>query len=318
MIHDLIILGAGPAGLYAGFQAGLRQINTVILEALPLQGGQLTTFYPDKPIYDIPGLATVRADAFIDQLTHQWRRFEPSVPISYDQTLIELEKVAIGYKLKTKEGKEFLTKFVCLASGVGLLSPKRIDYDDAHIHYAMHDLKQFNDKDVLVFGGGDSALDWANTLLPRAKKVTLVHRRTSFRALESSLQTFQSSGHILTPFELQTIIRIGNKLQVKLINLDTNQTMSTEVDDIVVCYGFFASFASYQAWGLNADTQGIKVNSMMETNLQDVFAVGNAASYPGKSKTIASAFGEVTTVFEVINARLHPGKKLLYSSFLKI
>jgi thioredoxin reductase (NADPH) len=317
MIYDLIILGAGPAGLYAGFQAGLRQINAIILEALPLEGGQLTTFYPDKPIYDIPGLTSVRADELVVQLTNQWRRFQSTVPLIYDQVVTQIESGESGYKLITNTGTVYQAKYICLASGSGLLSAKRLAFEDPHIHYAMRDLNQFNQQDVLVLGGGDSALDWANTLLPRAKKVTLVHRRTNFRALETSVNAFNKSGTILTPYDVKSLIRQGEKLHVTLSHLETKEILNLVVDDIVVCYGFVSAFASYQAWGLNANAQGITVNSMMETSREGVFAVGNAATYPGKSKTIASAFGEVTTVFEVINHRLHPGKKLLYSSFLK-
>ncbi len=319
-MHDLLIIGAGPSGIYAAFQAGLRGVKACVVDSLPLQGGLLTTFYPDKPIYDIPGFASVRADRFIEELMKQYRPFAKQAPIHHGEKIIQLKAIKDGYEAISETGKSFQAKYVMIASGAGSLSPRKLDgvKDDVlpFVHYSVQDLKRFEDKNVVVLGGGDSALDWANTLLPIAKSVTIIHRRQEFRALQHSLDAFKLKGKVLTPFEIHSIEK-RTGLHLHLQDIETQKTLTVEADEIVVCYGFLAAIGTYQTWGLETKQDGILVNSKMETNLPNVFAVGNASTYDGKSKNIATAFGEVAAVMEMINLRLFPGKKHVYSSFLK-
>ena len=319
-MQDLLIIGAGPSGIYAAFQAGLRGVNAMVVDSLPLQGGLLTTFYPDKPIYDIPGFANIRADHFIEELMKQYRPFAKQAPIHSGEKITQLKTIKDGYEVISETGKIFQTKFVMIASGAGSLSPRKLESVtneiSPYVHYSIQNLKHFEHKRVVVLGGGDSALDWANTLLPIAQSVTIIHRRQEFRALQHSLDAFTLKGKILTPFEIQTIEK-RSALEINLTEVETQKKLTVEADEIVVCYGFLAAIGTYQTWGLETKQDGIIVNSKMETNLPNIFAVGNASTYEGKSKNIATAFGEVAAVMEQINLRLFPGKKHIYSSFLK-
>jgi len=319
-MHDLLIIGAGPAGLYAGFQAGLRGVKAIIVDSLPMQGGLLTTFYPDKPIYDIPGFANIRADHFIEALMKQYRPFASQAPIHYEEKIISLKQIKDGYEAISETGNVFRTKFVMIASGAGSLSPRKLELIDEQVlpfvHYSVQNLKHFENKRVVVLGGGDSALDWANTLLPIAQSVTIIHRRQEFRALQHSIDTFKLKGTMLAPYDIDFITK-QIALHIHLTDIEKRTQLTVEADEVVVCYGFLAAIGTYQAWGLETKPEGILVNSTMETNLVNVFAVGNASTYEGKSKNIATAFGEVAAVMEMINLRLFPGKKHVYSSFLK-
>lgn len=319
-MQDLLIIGAGPSGIYAGFQAGLRGVKATIVDSLPLQGGLLTTFYPDKPIYDIPGFANIRADHFIEELMKQYRPFAKQVPIHHGEKITHLNPIKEGYELHSETGKTFQSKYVMIASGAGSLSPRKLesvtDEVSPYVHYSIQNLKHFEHKRVVVLGGGDSSLDWANTLLPIAQSVTIIHRRHEFRALQYSIDQFKKVGKVKTAYDIQSIAK-KQDLRIHIKNLDSQMIEELQVDEIVVCYGFIAALGTYQAWGLQAKQEGILVNSKMETNLPNVFAVGNASTYEGKAKTIATAFGEVASVMEVINLRLFPGKKIVYSSFLK-
>lgn len=319
-MHDLLIIGAGPAGIYAGFQAGLRGVKATIVDSLPLAGGLLTTFYPDKPIYDIPGFANIRADHFIQQLYQQYAPFAHQVPIHYGEKIVQLTLTSQGYQATSERGQVYLATSVMIASGAGSLTPRTLEgvHDSVKpfIHYSIQNLSRFQGKRVVVLGGGDSALDWANTLLPIASSVTIIHRRQEFRALQHSLDTFQTKGKLLAPYEIISIEK-NTQLTLHLKHVEQSNTSQVEADDVVVCYGFISALGTYQAWGVQTKPEGIVVNSKMETNLPNVFAVGNASTYEGKSKNIATAFGEVAAVMEMINLRLFPGKKHVYSSFLK-
>ena len=319
-MQDLLIIGAGPAGLYAGFQAGLRGVKATIVDSLPLSGGLLTTFYPDKPIYDIPGFAHIRADQFIQQLHQQYAPFASQIPIRYGEKIVQLSSTLKGYRATSDHGQIYESTFVMIASGTGSLFPRTLEglHDSVrpYVHYSIQDLSRFQGKHVVVLGGGDSALDWANTLLPIAKQVSIIHRRLEFRALQHSLDAFQRQGTLIAPYEILSIEKTSS-IQLHLKHLDEQTSRMIEADDVVVCYGFVAALGTYQAWGVQAKPEGIFVNSKMETILPIVFAVGIASTYEGKSKNIATAFGEVASVMEIINTRLFPGKKLVYSSFLK-
>jgi thioredoxin reductase (NADPH) len=320
-MQDLIIIGAGPTGIYAGFQAGLRKISATILEALPLTGGLLTTFYPDKPVYDIPGFISIQADQFIQHLISQWQPYQSAVPLKLDQQVVGLTPIEGGYAVTTQTQTTYQAKYVLFATGTGNLKPRLLPFQDqgyAHrVHYAITDLKTFQNQRVVVLGGGDSALDWANTLTGIAKQVTIVHRRHEFRGFASSLSTFKTKGKVLTAYEVKNIVSLNQGVRLDLLNLETEIEAKMEADHIVVCYGFMSTLGTYTKLGLHAQADGIHVDQRGQTNLSHVYAVGNAAIYQGKSKTIATALGEVASVMETINSQLHPGQKILYSSQLK-
>lgn len=320
-MQDLIIIGAGPAGIYAGFQAGLRNIKATILESLAIPGGLLTTFYPDKPIYDIPGFPGIRADAFIANLIAQWQPYAKDVPMVFHQTLKSITSIPGGYEVITTQAQKYQAKMIILASGTGSLIPRKLEVaiEDVsilpHIHYGFHQANLFHNKRIAIFGGGDSALDWANQLTSLASSVTVIHRRAEFRAMNQSLASFQTKGTLLAPAELSGIKRTPQGIELRLKTPSEEKTLI--VDDILVAYGFSVMPQLKQDWGVKSSIQGMLVNHLMETNLANIFAVGNASTYEGKGENIASALGETAAVMETIQHRLFPGKKIIYSSFLK-
>jgi thioredoxin reductase len=321
-MNDLLIIGAGPTGLYAGFQAGLRQIKATIVDGLAMPGGLLTAFYPDKPIYDVPGFVSVRADAFIEAMLAQWRPYHQQVPLVLNEKVTAIKPIEGGYQVTSHLGQTYLARFVLIASGNSTLTPKTIPLADPqlqpHVHYAIHDLTQFKGKRIAVLGGGDSAFDWANTLLPLAQSVTLIHRRDSFRALNQSVITFKSKGHLIAPAVVADMTMTKSGIVLKLQQEADSQSLHVEVDDVVVCYGFVSLPSERRTWGMTMVPEGIVVNAYHETSLPNIFAVGNASTYQGKGNNLASSLGEVAAVMETIQHRLFPGKKIVYSSFLKI
>ena len=319
IVLDLIIIGAGPAGIYAAYLAGLRQLKTVVLESLANVGGQLQTYYPEKPIYDIPATKSIQASTFIEQLKAQYQTFEQEVPIhtkSKVQTIVKTDK---GYQVTTTSGKVFETQTILLCSGAGSLTPRKLEgIEDERILYAIDNPKAYQGKNVAVLGGGDSALDWANELALAGAQVTLIHRRDEFRALETMVSKFTLRGQMKVPYEITSIENNDLTLTLHLKNNVDQSTFTWQGDYLLVCYGFVADTGLLNSWGIDTFQGKAKVNSNMECSLSNVFGVGNAVTYEGKAHTIASAFGEVNTAIESIHHRLRPGKKLMYSSFLKI
>lgn len=315
---DLIIIGAGPSGLYAGYLAGLRDLKGCVLESLPKAGGQLKTYYPEKPIYDIPGISSIQADAFIQKLFQQYEPMATTVPLHLQTQIVSVTRGDGFFTAVDQRGQSHITQTVLLATGAGSLQPKKLEgYNHPRIVYTPGDLNQYRGQKVAVLGGGDSALDWANALLGAGADVSLIHRRDEFRAMASLVRQFQQRGQLLVPYEVKTIDLAPSKLTVHLVQASTGETLVRPFDYVLVCYGFVSDTTLLQRWGLETFQGKAKVQSTMETSVPGIYAVGNAVTYEGKAHTIASAFGEVNTAIEAIHRRLHPTQKLLYSSFLK-
>lgn len=315
---DLIIIGAGPSGLYAGYLAGLRELKGCVLESLPKAGGQLKTYYPEKPIYDIPGIPSIQADTFIDHLIQQYQPMVPNVPLHLQTQIVSLTRGEGFFNAVDQRGQTFQTQTVLLATGAGSLQPRKLEgYEHPRIVYTPGDLARYRGQKVAVLGGGDSALDWANALLGAGADVSLIHRRDEFRAMASLVRQFQQRGTLLVPYEVKSIDFSPSRLNLHLVNALTAEAIARTFDYVLVCYGFVSDTSLLQRWGLETFQGKAKVKSTMETSVPGIYAVGNAVTYDGKAHTIASAFGEVNTAIEAIHHRLHPNQKLLYSSFLK-
>lgn len=317
-MYDLIIIGAGPAGIYAAYLAGLRQMKAVVLESLSTVGGQLKTYYPQKPIYDIPGMKHILAETFIDQLWKQYETFKHEVPIQLNAKVEKITPIEGGYEINTSQ-QLYQSKTILLCSGAGSLSPRRLEgIHDDRVLYSIHHPLDYKNKTMAVLGGGDSALDWANELAIAGAHVTLIHRRDEFRALSAMVDKFNQAGKMLVPFDITQVETQKPNLTIHLKHVTEAYETQWHGDFILVCYGFVADTGLLHSWGVETFQGKALVHSSMETSLSGVYGVGNAITYEGKAHTIASAFGEVNTAIESIHQRLRPGKKLLYSSFLKL
>ncbi|SFB12816.1 thioredoxin reductase (NADPH) [Bacillus sp. cl95] len=321
-IYDITIIGGGPAGLFTAFYGGMRQASVKIIESLPQLGGQLSALYPEKYIYDVAGFPKVRAQELIDNLKEQMAKFEPAVAL--EQSVEKLEKQEDGvFKLTTNKEVHY-SKTVIITAGNGAFQPRRLElesavqYEGKNLHYFIDDLNQFAGKKVVVFGGGDSAVDWALMLEPIAEKVTIVHRRDKFRAHEHSVENLNNSKvEIKTPFVPADLV--GDETGIKQVVLEGANGEGREaldVDSVVVNYGFVSSLGPIKEWGFEIDKNSIVVNSKMETNVPGIYAAGDICTYDGKVKLIACGFGEAPTAVNNAKAYIDPKAKIqpLHSS----
>lgn len=314
-IFDVTIIGGGPVGLFTAFYAGLRNMSCKIIESLPQLGGQLSALYPEKYIYDVAGFPKITAQDLIDRLKKQMEQFEQTVCLN--EAVEEIERQPNNsFKLLTNKGIHF-TKTIIITAGNGAFHPKKLDlvnsskFEETNLHYFINDLQKFEGKKVLLFGGGDSAVDWALMLEPIAEKVTLAHRRDKFRAHEHTVEMLKNSTvDVLTPFVPSAFIGEKRINQVELIDVKGNETMITDVDDVIVNYGFVSSLGPIKNWGFNLDKNSIVVNSKMETNIAGIYAAGDICTYEGKVKLIASGFGEAPTAVSNAKVFIDPTSKV--------
>ncbi|WP_342542337.1 NAD(P)/FAD-dependent oxidoreductase [Paenisporosarcina sp. FSL H8-0542] len=296
-VYDVTIIGAGPAGLFTAFYGGMRQMSVKIIESLPNVGGQLTALYPEKYIYDIAGFPKVRAKELVANLSEQLSIFSPTIVT--DQSVEDMTRLEDGTWQLTTEKEKHLSKSVIFTTGNGAFEPKRLEleeaakYEGTQLHYFVDDMGKFAGKDVVLFGGGDSAVDWALMLEPIAKTVTLVHRRDSFRAHEHSLDLLhQSSVVIKTPFVVDHFEPEGDTFTHVAVRKSDGDIELLKADYVIVNYGFRSHIGNMKNWGMEMERHAIKVNSSMETTLPGVYAVGDSNTYEGKVKLIACGFGE--------------------------
>ncbi|EWG09404.1 NAD(P)/FAD-dependent oxidoreductase [Cytobacillus firmus] len=315
-VYDITIIGGGPTGLFTAFYGGMRQASVKIIESLPQLGGQLSALYPEKYIYDVAGFPKVRAQELIDNLKEQMAKFEPTV--SLEQSVEKLEKQADGtFKLTTNKEVHY-SKTIIITAGNGAFQPRRLElesavqYEGKNLHYFIDDLNQFAGKKVVVFGGGDSAVDWALMLEPIAEKVTIVHRRDKFRAHEHSVENLQNSKvEIKTPYVPAELIGDSKGIsQVVLEGVASKEKEVFDVDAVIVNYGFVSSLGPIKEWGLDIEKNSIVVNSRMETNIEGIYAAGDICTYDGKVKLIACGFGEAPTAVNHAKSYIDPKAKV--------
>lgn len=315
-VYDITIIGGGPTGLFTAFYGGMRQASVKIIESLPQLGGQLSALYPEKYIYDVAGFPKVRAQELIDNLKEQMAKFEPTV--SLEQSVEKLEKQADGtFKLTTNKEVHY-SKTIIITAGNGAFQPRRLElesaaqYEGTNLHYFIDDLNQFAGKKAVVFGGGDSAVDWALMLEPIAEKVTIVHRRDKFRAHEHSVENLQNSKvEIKTPYVPAELIGDSEGIkQVVLEGVTSKEIEVFDVDAVIVNYGFVSSLGPIKEWGLEIEKNSIVVNSRMETNIEGIYAAGDICTYDGKVKLIACGFGEAPTAVNHAKSYIDPKAKV--------
>jgi thioredoxin reductase (NADPH) len=312
---DITIIGGGPVGLFTAFYAGMRQASVKVIESLPQLGGQLSALYPDKYIYDIAGLPKVRAGELIDNLVTQMNQFEPTVCL--EESVESITRLSDqSFAILTNKGTHF-TKAVIITAGNGAFQPRKLKlrgegkFESANIHYFIQDLSKFAGRRVAVFGGGDSAVDWALMLEPIAEKVLLIHRRDKFRAHEHSVELLKKSKvEVLTPYVPVELLGENKVEKVVLTEANTDESMEVEVDDVLVNYGFVSSLGPIKDWGLEIEGNSIVVNSKMETSVKGIYAAGDICTYKGKVKLIASGFGEAPTAVSNAKVYLDPNSKV--------
>lgn len=311
-MHDVIIVGAGPIGLYAAYYCGFQKLNTVVLESLSFNGGQLVNLYRDKYIYDLPGFSQITAGNFIEKLEEQYGQFKKDIPIHHDQAVLDIHKDGDDFVVTTSKDR-YIGKTVLICSGGGEFKPRKLNIAGAdafsNIHYVAN-IEKYKDKEVVVLGGGDSAVDFALMINEISSHTTLVHRRDEFRAHAHSIELLnESSVNVLTPYEVDGLEGEGETAETLILNkVGTGHKVNLKADYFFVNYGFVPTSAKYENWGLNAVKDGIKVESDTSTSVPGIFAVGNCAVYDGKIKTIAVGLGEVPKAITSIKRYLNPGK----------
>jgi thioredoxin reductase (NADPH) len=323
-LTDLLIIGGGPAGMFAAFYAGMRQASAKIIECMPQLGGQLSALYPEKYIYDVAGFPRVRAQELIDNLKQQMSLFPVTCCLEEKVTSV-VKKEERLFEVVTDKGVH-RAKAIIITAGIGAFEPRRLDlpeaagYEGKNLHYFVNDLNAFRDQKVLISGGGDSAVDWALMLEPIAREVTLVHRRDQFRAHEHSVETLRKSKvRIATPKEISALHGNGRIERVTLQDVKTKETTDVDVDSVIVNFGFVSSLGPIAEWGLKIEKGSIVVDSRMETTIPGIFAAGDITTYPGKLKLIAVGFGEAPTAVNNAKVYIDPEARLapVHSSNMK-
>ncbi len=316
---DILIIGAGPTGLFAVFEAGLLKLKCHIIDALPQPGGQLSELYPKKPIFDIPGYPEVLAGDLVTNLMEQIKQFQPGFTLNEKAETID--KLDDGtFIVTTNKGTKHHANSIAIAGGLGSFDPRKplIDniefYEDRGVEYFVKDPELFRDKNIVIAGGGDSALDWSIFLADVAAKVTLIHRRNEFRgALDSveKVQEFKKLGliNLITPAEVVQL-HGDDHLNAITIDIDGNQ-QKIETDYFIPLFGLSPKLGAIANWGLEIEKNAIVVNNALDyqTNIPGIYAIGDVNTYPGKLKLILCGFHEATLMCQSIYQRMNPGKK---------
>lgn len=319
-VYDITIIGGGPSGLFAAFYAGLRDARTKIIDSLPQLGGQLAALYPDKYIYDIPGFPRVLARDLVDRQVEQALQFSPAVCLN--EKVIGLRPPMVPgtnglVELETEPGNLHLSRTVIIAAGVGAFVPRSLDIPDVKrmegkgVYYFVENLEAFRDKRVLVVGGGDTALDWAHSLLDIARQIILIHRRGTFRAHEQSVKgILESSASVLCYYELKALHGDERVEAATVFDNRSDEEITLDVDAVVLGLGFLANLGPIKSWGLEIFKNSILVSSTFQTNLPGVYAVGDISTYEGKLKLIATATAEAAVAVNNAKHHIDPSAKV--------
>ena len=298
IVVDVLVVGAGPAGLYAAYYAGFRGLTVAVVDSLPEAGGQITALYPEKMIFDIAGFPAVRGKDLVDNLVAQAAPFAPVYLLS--QQAVSYEPLVEGVRITTASGVAVRAGAVVVTGGIGTFTPRPlpggVDWEGRGLSYIVPSYAPYEGKDVVVVGGGDSAVDWALGLESVARSVTIVHRRDEFRAHAHSVKLLRDSSIVLvTPSQLVGMTGSDRVEAVQLRHLTTKAVTELPAQEIVAALGFTADITPLESWGLDVRERHIMVDTTMATNLPRVFAAGDITDYPGKVRLISVGFGEAAT-----------------------
>lgn len=316
---DILIIGAGPTGLFTVFEAGLLKLKCHLIDALPQPGGQCSEIYPKKPIYDIPAFPEILAGDLVDNLLKQIEPFQPGFTLGERAETIEKQEDG-SFIVTTTKGTRHQAPVVAIAGGLGSFEPRKppinnISYfEDKGVEYIIRDPEIYRNKKVVISGGGDSALDWSIFLTDVASSVTLIHRRNEFRgALDSveKVQELKNAGKIelITPAEVTAIIGTD---QLEGVTIKTgDQVIDKECDHFIPLFGLAPKLGPIADWGLEIEKNAIKVNNALDyqTNIPGIYAIGDVNTYPGKLKLILCGFHEATLMCQGAYQRIFPDKR---------
>jgi thioredoxin reductase (NADPH) len=316
---DSVIIGAGPVGLFQIFELGLLGISTHIIDSLATPGGQCTELYPDKPIYDIPALPICGAQELIDRLMEQAKPFNATFHLGQEVT--EVRALGDGkFYVGTAAGTQLIAGAIVIAGGVGSFQPRRLSVPDIellegrHVHYRVKTASDFHGKDLVICGGGDSALDWTVALCDKARSLTLVHRREDFRAAPATVARMRE---LVAGGKMQLLhgnVVAVQKDQERLTGLDVQtpdgRTLKSSADHVLAFFGLHPKLGPIAEWGLELEKRALKVDTeKFQTSVPGIFAIGDINTYPGKKKLILSGFHEAALTAFAIQHHLFPEKR---------
>jgi thioredoxin reductase (NADPH) len=319
-VTDAVVIGAGPVGLFQVFELGLLGLRAEVIDSLPQVGGQCTELYPDKPIYDIPAVPMCTARELIERLQEQIRPFAAGLHLGQEVTRVE--KRADGrFDIETSRGTRFDAGSVIIAAGVGAFQSRRLAVADAErhegsrLHYRVKDRELFRDRDIVILGGGDSALDWTLDLIDSARSVVLVHRRADFRAAPASVSqlfALRDAGKVdFLEGQVRAVIETDGKLSGIHVTTADGLTRSVSLEHLLVFWGLHPKLGPIAEWGLALNRKTISVDTArFQTNVAGIFAVGDINDYPGKKKLILSGFHETALAAFAVREYLRPGEKV--------
>ena len=319
---DILIIGAGPTGLFTVFEAGLLKLRCHLIDALPQPGGQCSELYPKKPIYDIPGYPEILAGDLTDKLMEQCKQFKPGFTLG--ERADQVEKQSDGtFIVTTNKGTQHKAPVVAIASGLGSFEPRKptlgnlTDFEEKGVEYMVKEPELYRNKRVVIAGGGDSALDWSIFLADVAASVTLVHRRNEFRGhLDSveKVQELKDAGKIslITPAEVTKIIG-DDRVEALEITKKGEESTQIPADHFIPLFGLSPKLGPIANWGLEIEKNAIKVNNALDyqTNIPGIFAIGDGNYYPGKLKLILCGFHEATLMCQAAYKIINPGKRFV-------
>lgn len=319
---DILIIGAGPTGLFTVFEAGLLKLKCHLIDALPQPGGQCSEIYPKKPIYDIPAYPEILAGDLTEKLLEQCKQFQPGFTLGERAETIDKQEDG-SFIVTTNKGTKHQAPVVAIAGGLGSFEPRKplihniTDFEDKGVEYIIKEPEIYRNKRVVIAGGGDSALDWTIFLSDVASEVTLIHRRNEFRGHLDSVEQVQElknlgKVNLVTPAEVVALHGHGKleKVSVQYSNED-GQEFQIECDHFVPLFGLSPKLGPIANWGLEIEKNAIKVNNALDyqTNIPGIFAIGDVNTYPGKLKLILCGFHEATLMCQAAYQIINPGKK---------
>lgn len=311
---DVLVVGAGPVGLYAAYCAGFRDLSVALIDSLPEPGGQVSALYPEKMIYDIAGYPAVRGRDLVHNLVAQAGRFSPAFLLG--QSAEALHRQDDGtLEVTTSSGQVVRSRAIVVTGGIGTFTPRPLpvgaEFEGKGLSYFVPRLDEHAGRDVVIVGGGDSAFDWALSLQPIARSVTLVHRRETFRAHEYTVRQVREAGvPILTSSTVAAIRGDGQVAEIDVAHVKTKAVCTLPAQSVVAALGFLADLGALETWGLQIQGRRIEVDSRMATSVPGVYAAGDIADYPGKVRLISVGFGEAATAVNNAAVTLDPGAEL--------